>query len=95
MIVYRIPVHSILVLTHSSSLLYLLGTFRLLKQGYSLESIANATMQADTITRERLNSANKQSWDRVNAVGERFGRVLKKALGKKIPTQTTVVAYTA
>jgi hypothetical protein len=69
-----------------------------LKQGYSLESIASATMQADTITKERLNSANKQNWDRVNEVSERFGRVLKKALGKNykgIPAQATVVANSA
>lgn len=52
-------------------------------------------MEADAITRERLQSANKQNWDRVNEVSERFGRVLKKALGKKIPTQATVAAYTA
>jgi hypothetical protein len=69
-----------------------------LKQGYSLESIANATMEADTITKERLNSANKQNWDRVSEVSERFGRVLKKALGKNyksIPSQATVVANSA
>jgi hypothetical protein len=55
-------------------------------------------MQADIITRERINSANKQSWDRVNFVSERFGRALKRALGKNyksIPPQTTVVANMA
>lgn len=68
-----------------------------MKRGYSLESIASATMAADVITRERLHSANKQSWDRVNEVSERFGRVLKKALmgnknsAKLQPLQATIV----
>ena len=67
---------------------------RLLSQGYSLEAIANATLEADTISKERITSANKQHLDRINEVSERFGRVIRKALGAK-PAQSTVAANSA
>eukprot|EP00980_Cylindrotheca_fusiformis_P005214 scaffold1118_cov135-Cylindrotheca_fusiformis.AAC.12 len=63
----------------------------LLSKGYSLEAIATATLEADEINKGRMVSASKQSWDKVNEVSERFGRVFKKAMGKK----QQVVANTA
>jgi hypothetical protein len=69
---------------------------RLLKRGYSLESIANATLQADTISQGRMASANKQNWERMSEVSERFGRYIKKAFVKKsLPAQATVAANSA
>ena len=69
----------------------------LLGRGYSLESIANATLTADTINKERINSVNKQKWDGVNEVTERFGRYIKKAFvpKKNMPKQLTVNAISA
>lgn len=63
----------------------------LLSQGYSLEAIATATLEADEINQGRMTSASNQNWDKVNEVSERFGRVFKKAMGKK----QQVVANTA
>jgi hypothetical protein len=84
-----------LLLVWVASLCFINLHFRLLGQGYSLESIGNATMEADAISRERMASANKQHMDRISEVSERFGRVLKKALGMTLPTQTTVASSSA
>jgi hypothetical protein len=69
----------------------------LLKQGYSLESIAAATMEADNISRERIQSANKQNWDKVNEVSERFSKLFTKALRAKRaePRQSSMAAHSA
>eukprot|EP00529_Nitzschia_sp_RCC80_P037319 CAMPEP_0113451208 /NCGR_PEP_ID=MMETSP0014_2-20120614/6221_1 /TAXON_ID=2857 /ORGANISM="Nitzschia sp." /LENGTH=155 /DNA_ID=CAMNT_0000342559 /DNA_START=151 /DNA_END=618 /DNA_ORIENTATION=+ /assembly_acc=CAM_ASM_000159 len=58
----------------------------LMSQGYSLEDIASATMEADAISRDRANSANAKNWDKVNEVSERFSRIFTKALKTKKPT---------
>jgi hypothetical protein len=55
----------------------------LLSKGYSLEAIATAALRADEMKRERIASASKQNWDKVNEVSERFGRVFSKAFDKK------------
>jgi hypothetical protein len=70
---------------------------RLLKEGYSLESIAAATLEADNISRERIQSANKQNWDKVNEVSERFSKLFTKALRTKRaePKQSVMAALSA
>ena len=86
----------LLILTLSSPRPFPL--IRLLANGYSLESIANATLEADNISKERILSANKQHLDKINEVSERFGRVIKKALfipNKKPLVQSTVAANSA
>jgi hypothetical protein len=68
----------------------------LLQSGYSLESIATATLEADSISRDRLNSASNQNWDKVSEVSERFGRLFSKALRRKsVAQQSTVAAISA
>ncbi|KAG7343118.1 hypothetical protein IV203_018397 [Nitzschia inconspicua] len=69
----------------------------LLNEGYSLETIAAATMEADNISRERIQSANMQSWDKVNEVSERFSKLFTKALRSKRaePKKSTLAAHSA
>lgn len=69
----------------------------LLEEGYSLESIVAATMEADNISRERAQSANKQNWDKVNEVSERFSKLFTKALRNKReePKKSTLAAHSA
>jgi hypothetical protein len=71
--------------------------FSLLNEGYSLETIAAATMEADNISRERIQSANKQNWDKVNEVSERFSKLFTKALRSKRaePKKSTLAAHSA
>jgi hypothetical protein len=52
----------------------------LLERGYSLDEIAEGTIQGDKARSERYSSIAAQNWDKVNALSERFGRVLRKAL---------------
>jgi hypothetical protein len=69
-----------------------------LSKGYSIEDIAAATLEADTISRDRVISANKQNWDKVNEVSERFSRLFTKALKTKKPIQpekSTLAAHSA
>eukprot|EP00538_Stauroneis_constricta_P009180 CAMPEP_0119546396 /NCGR_PEP_ID=MMETSP1352-20130426/842_1 /TAXON_ID=265584 /ORGANISM="Stauroneis constricta, Strain CCMP1120" /LENGTH=190 /DNA_ID=CAMNT_0007591099 /DNA_START=63 /DNA_END=635 /DNA_ORIENTATION=- len=55
----------------------------LLSQGYSIESIASATLEADTISKERNMSVSKQKWDGVNEMSERFGRFFRKSVSRR------------
>ena len=65
---------------------FFIAVSSLMSQGYSLEDIASATMEADEISRDRANSANAKNWDKVNEVSERFSRLFTKALKTKKPT---------
>jgi len=69
-----------------------------LKRGYSIDEIAEATLQADKARQELSASISGQKWDKVNALSERFGRVL--FLGRNIggaggPKKNTTAAVTA
>jgi len=77
--------------THSCS-----SFFSLLEQGYSIDEIANGTIEAEKARHERHLSNTSQKWDKMNEMTERFGRVLRRALpvagnGQKM----TVAANTA
>jgi hypothetical protein len=55
-------------------------------------------LEADSISRDRALSANKQNWDKVNEVSERFSRLFTKALrnkNKAEPTKSTMAAHSA
>jgi hypothetical protein len=64
-----------------------------LQQGYSLHDIANATLEADSIARRRVESASKQNWDKVNEVSERFARLFTKK--RSVPEKSTLAATSA
>jgi hypothetical protein len=55
-----------------------------LKLGYSIDEIADRTLEAEKVRSERAESNQAQKWDKVNAISERFGRVLRKALPNKL-----------
>ena len=72
--------------------------FRLLKQGYSIDQIADCTIQAERIRTERAESISSQKWDKVNEISEGFVRVLRKAIpgsGGVGPKKLIVVANSA
>jgi len=56
---------------------------RLLDQGYSIETIASATLEADNISKGRNISASKTKWDGVNEMSERFGRFFRRSVGRR------------
>ena len=71
--------------------------FSLLKRGFSIEEIAEATIQADKARQELSASISGQKWDKVNALSERFGRVLflrHKAAAAASTTSTTSTTST-
>jgi hypothetical protein len=69
--------------------------FSLLTRGYSIEEIAEATIQADKARQELSASISGQKWDKVNALSERFGRVLflrhKAAAASTTSTTSTMM----
>ena len=77
-------------MTHISLFLY-----RLLEMGYSIDEIADATIDAEKSKHERINTNAAQKWDKVNEVSERFGRVFRKALGAGPPKKISMAANTA
>lgn len=62
--------------------------------GYSIDEIAEATLEAEVSRDARATTNLAQKWDKVNEVSERFGRVFRKALGGG-PAKLTVAANTA
>jgi hypothetical protein len=54
----------------------------LLGAGYSLNEIADATFEADTIKRSRAETNRQQKWDGVHAMMELTGRNMRKLLGQ-------------
>ena len=91
-------VDSIFILHIVASFLPTIIVFRLLKQGYSIDDIANCTIEAERIRCERAESISSQKWDKVNEISEGFVRVLRKAIpgaGVGGPKKVTVVANSA
>jgi hypothetical protein len=66
-----------------------------LELGYSIDEIADQTIAAEKVRSERAESNQAQKWDKVSALSERFGRVLRKALPGTSPNKMTVAANTA
>lgn len=70
--------------------------YSLLQEGYTIEHLAEATINAERSRLERHQSNTAQKWDKVNEISERFGRVLRKAMGSGGPgVKTTVAANSA
>jgi len=67
----------------------------LMERGYSINEIADGTMEADRARQERHITNSTQKWDKVNEMSERFGRVLRKAMLSGGAKKLTVVANTA
>jgi hypothetical protein len=55
-------------------------SFRLLGAGYSLDEIANATLEAESTKRARRETNKNHKWDGVNAIVELTGHNLRKIL---------------
>jgi len=83
MIIIMITTHTPTHLLLRSSSFFIFFFRRLLSQGYSIESIASATLEADTISKERNMSVSKQKWDGVNEMSERFGRFFRKSVSRR------------
>ena len=65
----------------------------LLNLGYSLQDIANATLEAHNISMERAKNCKETNWEKVSDVSERFTRLFTKK--KTVPRKSTVVAISA
>ncbi len=68
---------------------------RLMEQGYSINEIADGTMEVEKARQERHLTNSTQKWDKVNEISERFGRVIRKAMPSAGAKKLTVVANTA
>lgn len=66
-----------------------------MERGYSINEIANGTLEADRARQDRQLTNSTQKWDKVNEMSERFGRVLRKAVPSAGAKKMTIVANTA
>lgn len=73
----------------------------LLNAGYSIDEIANATMEVDTVKKMRADSLKTQGWDRTMMILETTGKLPKGLLSGMAnlmvnkPTKKTVLARSA
>jgi hypothetical protein len=66
----------------------------LLKRGYSIDQIAEATMNADEIKEQRRETLRKQGWDRFGMVLESTGKIPRGVMKGVLGTTGDILATT-